>query len=44
MPNRNITVFRVMGLKILGMGGTHITFRKKYYFMHFERLFAFQNA
>ena len=43
-PNKKISVFRVMGLKILGRVGTHIFSRKKYMFMHFERHFAFQNA
>ena len=46
---KKISVFRVMGLKILGRVGTHsffifFFFWKKYDFMHFERLFAFQNA
>ena len=37
-PNKEISVFRVTGLKILGRVGTHIFFsRKKYNFMHFER-------
>ena len=40
-PNKKISVFRVMGLKILGRVGTHIFFSgKKYNFMHFERHFA----
>ena len=35
-PNK-ISVFPVLGLKILGWVGTHIFFtRKKYNFMHFE--------
>ena len=42
------SVFRVTGLKISGRVGTHIFFNyffwKKYYFMHFERRNAFQNA
>ena len=36
-------MFRVTGLKISGRVDTHI-FWKKSNFMHFERLFAFQNA
>ena len=39
------SVFRVTGLKILGRVGAHKKkFWKKYNFMHFEKLFAFQNA
>ena len=41
-PNKQISVSRVMGLKILGRVGTHIFF--DWNFMHFERHFAFQNA
>ena len=42
-------VFWVTDLKILGKVGTHIFcnyffFLKKYYLMHFDRHFAFQNA
>ena len=50
MPNKNISVFQVMGMKILGRVGTHKFFliifflEKNYDFMHFERHFAFQNA
>ena len=43
-PNKVISVFWVTGLKILGSVVTLFFFRKKYNFMHFERLFAFQNA
>ena len=44
------SLFRVMGLKILGRIGTLIIFLftfffwKEYNFMHFERHFTFQNA
>ena len=43
-------MLRVTGLKILGSVGTHIFFQLsffsgiKYNFMHFQRLFPFQNA
>ena len=48
-PNKEINVFQVTGMKILGRVGTHIFFffffqEKKYNFMHFERHFIFQNA
>ena len=44
-PCKIISVFLVMGLKILGRVDTHIfSSRNKYNFMHFERHFAFQNA
>ena len=44
-PNKTISLFWVMGLKILGREDTHIFFLlEKYDFMHFERHFAFQNA
>ena len=48
-PNKEISVFRVTGLKILGRVGIHIFLNsffsgKKYNFMHFERRNAFQNA
>ena len=45
---KQLSVFRVMGLNILGRVDTHIFFYfffwKKYNFMHFERQNAFQNA
>ena len=42
-------VFRVTGLKVLGRVGMNVFFFnknsvKKYDFLHFERLFPFQNA
>ena len=48
-PNKKISVFRVMGLKILGRVGTHFKKKnnnsgKKNNLMHFERHFSFQNA
>ena len=48
-PNKNISVFRVTGLKIVVRVGTHIFliiffWKKIYNFMHFERHVAFQNA
>ena len=49
-PNKKISVFRVMGLKIFGRVGTHIFFfnyffsGKKNNLMHFESHFSFQNA
>ena len=44
-PNKEISVFRVTGMKRLGRVGTHIFFSGKIYnFMHFERRNAFQNA
>ena len=48
-PNKKISVFRVTGLKILSKVSTHFfhyffSFWKEYYFMHFERHFAFQNV
>ena len=43
-PNKKISVFRVMGLKILGRVGTQIFFLKTYNFMDHEKHFAFQNA
>ena len=47
-PNKNISVFRVTGMTILGRVGTHLFklfyFWEKYNFMHFERHDAFQNA
>ena len=44
LPNTTISVFQVIGLKILGRVGTHNFFREKFDFMHFERHFSFQNA
>ena len=47
-PNKNVSVFRVTGLKMLGRVGSHIFFyffsEKKNNFMHFERRVTFQNA
>ena len=44
-PNKKISEFGAMGLKIIGRVDTHIFFfRKKYNFMHFERQNAFQNG
>ena len=47
-PNKQISVFRVTGLKHLLRVCTHIFLKKNlekvYNFMHFERRFAFQNA
>ena len=44
--NKNISVFQVMDVKILGRVGTlfFFFFWKKNKFMHFERLVTFQNA
>ena len=43
-PNKKISLFRETGLKILGRVSTHIFFLWKFFFMHFERHFLFQNA
>ena len=49
-PNKIISVFRVMGLTILGREGTHkflnyfFALKKLYNLMHFYRHFTFQNA
>ena len=37
-PNKKISVFRVMGLKILGRVGTHIFFK---FFFFSEKIFGF---
>ena len=42
--NKKISVFRVIGLKILGRIGTILFLMENYNFMHFERHFAFQSA
>ena len=44
-PNKEISLFQVMGLKILGRFWHTFFFLEFFFdFMHFERHFTFQNA